>query len=90
MNKKLFTIMLVCLLAITAFLVASCTKANAQSISNVRWEYTISDVRSGFNSSPDNSERIKRANALGDQGWELVGVTGNGWVENMVFKRRLP
>lgn len=56
-----------------------------------RWEYTIINIRSeNYRLDPDASSEL---NHLGDQGWELVGLTSvnfkSGATDNiaMVFKR---
>ena len=84
MNKKLVSsVLLVCILAIITIVAASCTKVptkiHEQNSTNVRWEYT------SRNGSP--SEFMRDANALGQEGWELITVvSGVGGV----FKRKLP
>lgn len=43
-----------------------------------KWEYTREDVKN-----------IEKLNALGEQGWELTGITSYGGAsESMVFKRK--
>ena len=78
MNKKIiFPVILVCLLVSAAVL------AYSQSNANVRWEYTSVF---GYISSPVT---LRRANELGQQGWELVCNQGDSG-DLLVFKRRLP
>ena len=56
-----------------------------------QWEYKIINIRSeGYRLDP---EAARKLNALGDMGWELVGLTSvnfkSGATDNiaMVFKR---
>jgi len=76
MNKKIiFSVMLVGLLVFGAVM------AYSQNNSTVRWEYkVILSVKSSLIE--------EEANKLGNQGWELVSVNGNG--PSLYFKRRLP
>ena len=44
-----------------------------------KWEYTREDVKNG----------MEKLNSLGEQGWELTGITSYGGAsESMVFKRK--
>ena len=77
MNKRIiFSVMVVCLLAFAVVM------AYSQSSANVRWEYTSVF---GYLSSPVT---LKKANELGQQGWELVCNQGDSG-DLLVFKRRL-
>jgi hypothetical protein len=80
MNKKLiFSVLLICLLVFVAVMAFS----QSSPSSNVRWEYTT------LIPSDDNAFK-QGANALGQEGWELVS-TGTGWnTRACTFKRRLP
>jgi len=85
MNKKLFfSVMLICLFAFMVVSVVSCTKAYAQSNSNVRWEYTTFVTRD----YPEQNREsfIQSLNQLGAEGWELVLRENYSYI----FKRRLP
>ena len=53
----------------------------AQNVPNVRWEYHTEEINYYTN------EGRQRINALGSQGWELVGGGADWYV---FFKRRLP
>lgn len=59
-----------------------------------RWEYKIINIRSeGYRLDPN---AVGQLNRLGEEGWELVGLTSvnfkSGASDNiaMVFKRALP
>ena len=76
MNKKLiFSVLLVCLLAVVAVV------AFAQNTPNVRWEYRV------IVANPPTNENL---NALGREGWELVTNSEDSVNYNLIFKRRLP
>ena len=82
MNKKIiFSVMLICLLAFVAVM------AFSQSNQNVRWEYHFVTVN-----TVSAYEVIAQANALGEQGWELVSgsIKGGSNEKFLSFKRRLP
>ena len=77
MTKKIiFPVILVCLLVFAAVM------AYSQSGANIRWEYTSVF---GYLSSPIT---LKKANDLGQQGWELVCNQGDSG-DLLVFKRRV-
>jgi hypothetical protein len=74
MNKKLIFLVLLVCLLAVVAVVAF-----GQNSPSVRWEYNF--VAGGS---------LETANKLGQEGWELVTVTGTSSINNMLFKRRLP
>lgn len=51
---------------------------------NVRWEYMVVDGAS----VSKIARLMPRVNELGDEGWELIAVSG--MTSELIFKRRLP
>jgi uncharacterized membrane protein len=83
MNKKLiFSVLLVCLLAVVAVVAFA---QNSPKPGSERWEYTILEVDYPLGGARDNNQFIQDTNRLGAQGWELVS-TGS---RIHIFKRKL-
>jgi len=55
--------------------------------SNVHWEYTVLSVRGNIAYEEYTEDFIKRANILGQEGWELI-ISFD--LTHYIFKRRLP
>jgi len=80
MNKKIIVgVLVVCLLVFVAVM------AFAQNSSNNRWEYRVLTLDGQIDHSEYRNEFIQKANALGQEGWELI--ESNCW--SFIFKRRI-
>jgi hypothetical protein len=82
MSKRIvFLVLLVLILTFAAVM------AFSQSGQNVRWEYTALSSR-----ELTSDAIVRRANALGQEGWELVTSTASITSNTpglLIFKRRL-
>jgi len=76
--KKNAILLVLAIILLTMALI-SCSKAQAQTFVQERWEYR----------SINNSGSTEGFNDLGREGWELVTVTGSNSVYRFYFKRRL-
>ena len=81
----------VLLMVVMVMILGSCTKAQAQSLGQVRWEYTtIATVERNRSPSYLSTQAIiEEANRLGREGWELVS-SFDADSRGIIFKRRLP
>jgi len=81
MNKKLiFFVLLICLLAFVAVMVYS------HNASDICWEYVVHSV-----STEAGGSLTVDANAMGQEGWELVAAHHNALNDRfyMYYKRKL-